>query len=116
MFFLEQFKQEFQSRLGIGGVFQFSKQTFGPVQNSGFKIILSQFEDSLLALVVIQIGTIYQVVVHAQGAIHLATAAEQTTQRKVQFDRMRIDLDHFDKGLNGLILLLIEQKIQTLEI
>ena len=116
MFLLKQLQQEFQGLFGIQGVFQFAEQAFGTIQNPGFQIILRQFEDRLLAFVVIQIGPVHQVVVHAQRAIHFAATAEQTAQRKVQFDSLRIDLDHFDESFDGLVLLLVEQEVQPLKI
>ena len=53
---------------------------------------------------------------HAYRTLHFAAAPEQTAQREVQFDGLRIDLYHFDKRLDRLVGLLIEQEVQPLEI
>jgi hypothetical protein len=49
--------------------------------------------------------------VHADRAIDLALPAEQVTQREMQIDRLRIDLDHFDERLDRLVGLLVQQEI-----
>ena len=53
---------------------------------------------------------------HADRALGLAAAAKQIAQGEVQFDRLRIDLHHFDESLDRLVRLLIEQEIEALEI
>ena len=92
------------------------KQAFGTIQYAGFQIILCQLKHRMLPFVFIQIRPVHQIMMHAQRAIHFTAAAEQATQRKVQLYGLRVDLDHLDKGLDCLILLLIEQKIQSLKI
>ena len=116
MFLLEQLQHEFQRRFGILGFFQFAEQALGAVENARLQIILRKFENRLLAFVIIQVGTVHQVVVHAQGAIHFAAPPEQAAQREVQFNGLRINLDHLDEGFDGLVLLLVEQKVKPLKI
>jgi hypothetical protein len=41
---------------------------------------------------------------------------KQAAERKVQFDGLRIDLDGFDKSLDGAIRLLVEQEVEALKI
>ena len=53
---------------------------------------------------------------HTQSAIHFAAAAEQTPQREVQLNGLRIHFHHLNESFDGFILLLIEQKIQPLKI
>ena len=53
---------------------------------------------------------------HAHGALIFATAPKQITQCKVQFRRVRVVLHRLNERVNGLVLLLVEQKIQTLEV
>jgi hypothetical protein len=54
--------------------------------------------------------------VHADGALHLAAAAEQAAQGEMQFHRFRIGANYFDKRLDRLVLLFVEKKIQPPEI
>src|SRR6202022_1885301 len=53
---------------------------------------------------------------HADGAVDLALAAKEITQREWKIDRLRVDLDHFDERFDGLVRLLVEQEIQAPEI
>src|SRR5690606_24712628 len=57
-----------------------------------------------------------QVLVHADGALVLAAAAEQIAQREVQVGGVRVMLYRFDEGIDGLVLLFIEQQVQALEV
>ncbi len=53
---------------------------------------------------------------HANRAVGLTAAAEQITQREVQLNRFRVELDDFDKRIDRLVGLLIEQEIQAAEV
>ena len=53
---------------------------------------------------------------HAYGPVDFALAAKQTAQGKMQIDCLRFDLDHLDKCFDGLIRLLVEQKVEPLEV
>ena len=53
---------------------------------------------------------------HPDRTFDFATPAEQAAEREVQFDRLRINLHHFDEGFDGLVRLLVEEKIESLEI
>ena len=57
-----------------------------------------------------------QMFVHTHGAVVFPAPAEQIAQRKVQLGGVGIVLHRLDKGVNGLILLLIKQKIQPFEV
>src|SRR5208282_829428 len=63
-----------------------------------------------------QVGTVEQVLVHADRAIDLALAPEQVAQREVQIDRLRVDLDHLDERFDRLVRLLVEQEVETAEV
>ena len=54
--------------------------------------------------------------VHAHRTLVLAAAAKQVTQREMQLRRVGVTLDRFDEGINGLVLLFIQQKIQAFEV
>ena len=53
---------------------------------------------------------------HPNGALVFATASEQVTQRKMQLRGVRVVLHSLNESVYGLVLLLIEQKVQALEI
>jgi hypothetical protein len=55
------------------------------------------------------------VLVHADRAVVFAAPAEQTAEREVQLHRLRVDLDHLDEGLDGLVGLLVEQEFRPLK-
>ena len=74
------------------------------------------FGERVIALGDGQIGAAQQVLMHANRAVSLTAAAEQVTQRKVQLDRFRVEFDDFDKRVDRLIGLLIEQEIQATEV
>jgi hypothetical protein len=61
-------------------------------------------------------GSVKEILVHADRALDLPLAAKQRTQREMQVDRLRVDLDHFDEGLDGLVRLLVQQEIEAAEI
>ena len=63
-----------------------------------------------------EVGAAEQVLVHSHGAVVLASAAKQVAQCKVQLGRIWVVLYGLDKCINGLVLLLVEQKVQAFEI
>ncbi len=52
----------------------------------------------------------------AHGAVVFAPAPEQVAQCEMQLGRVRVVLHRFDEGIDGLVLLLVEQVVQALEI
>ena len=59
---------------------------------------------------------IHQILMHADRALYLAAPAEQAAQREVQLHRLRIDLDHLDERLDGLVGLLIDEEVEPAEV
>ena len=53
---------------------------------------------------------------HAHGTVVFAAAAKQVAERKVQLGGVRVVLNRLDEGVDGLILLLVEQVVQALEV
>ena len=53
---------------------------------------------------------------NTHGALVLTAPAKQVAQRKVEFRCVGVTLDGLNEGVYGLVLLLVEQKIQALEI
>ncbi|KAG1433195.1 hypothetical protein G6F57_022341 [Rhizopus arrhizus] len=52
----------------------------------------------------------------ADGAFHLAAAAEKAAQRKVQLGGFRIQLGDFDERVNRTVRLLVQQEVKPPEI
>ena len=63
-----------------------------------------------------QVATREQVLVHPHRPVVLATAAKQVAQRKVKFRGVGVVLHGLDEGIDGLVLLLVQQKVQALEV
>ncbi|MCY1361261.1 hypothetical protein D9M69_479220 [compost metagenome] len=53
---------------------------------------------------------------HAHGAVVVAAAAKEIAQGKVQFGGVGVALHGFDEGVDGLVLLLVEQVVQAPEV
>src|SRR2546427_1454386 len=116
LFLLIDLEQELQ-RLGtVRRTVELEKHLFRAVEKPGLEIVLPQFDHRVQPLLPAQIRTFEQVPVHANRPLGLAAAAEQAPQGEVQLDRLRIDLDHLDKDLDRLVGLLVQQKIEALEI
>ncbi|MNS98223.1 hypothetical protein D3C72_1325850 [compost metagenome] len=89
---------------------------FGAVQQACFQVIHAQLIGGMALLFQRQVRARQQVLVHANRALRFAAAAEQVAQREVHIGRFRVQLDDFDEGVDGLVMLLIKQEIQALEI
>lgn len=110
--------QRTQGRQGIAriGVLKLLEGRLGTIQHARLEEILRQFMLGMLALGLRQIRAVQEALVHADGALHFAAAAKQAAERKVQLGGFRIEFGDFDKGIDGPVRLLVEQKIQAAEI
>ena len=115
-FLFVDFQQKLECGFGVLRVFEFEKQFFGAIEQTGLEVILRELIHGHGLLIFAQIGARHQILVHADGALDFTTAPEQAAQREVQFDGLRIHLDHFDEGFNRLVRLLIQQEVKPLEI
>ena len=66
-----------------------------------------------VALQLWQIASLQQVFMDTHSAFVFAAPPKQVTQSKVKLRGVRVVLNSFNEGVNRLILLLVEQKIQT---
>ena len=69
-----------------------------------------------VALGLSQVAARHQVLMHTHSPLVLASPTKQITQGKMQLGRVRVVLHSFDESINRLVLLLIQQKIQALEV
>jgi hypothetical protein len=51
--------------------------------------------------------------VHTDGSLYFPASPKQATQGEMQLDRLGIDFDYFDERLNGLVRLLVDQKVKA---
>src|SRR5205814_8469200 len=94
----------------------FFENLLGAVENPGLKVVLPQLGERDHLLVPGKVGTLEQVLVHADRAVILAAPAKETSQREVQLDRLGIDLDHLDESLDRLVRLLVQKEVEPLEV
>ena len=92
------------------------EELLGAIEQTGTMKILCQLVRGHRAPVSRQVRPVQQVLVHPDRPIDFALAPKQRTQREVQIDRLGIYLDHFDERFDGLVRLLVQQKIETAEV
>ena len=95
---------------------QFVQGRFGAVEQAGFQKVLRQGVLGPVAVFAAEVGARQQVFVHPHGTVVVAAAAEQVAQGKVQFGGVRVALDGFNEGVDGLVLLLVEQVVEATKI
>ena len=96
--------------------FQLDQGVFCAVEQARLEVIQRQGVLCSLAICQAQVAPRQQVFMNAHGTFIFAAPAKQVAQRKVQFRGVGVVLDRFNEGVDCLILLFIEQEIQTLEI
>ena len=102
--------------LRCGAFSQLEKDLLGAIEQSGLQVVLRQLVQCRKLLLRGEIRALDQVLVHADRAVDLAAPAKQAAEREVQFDRLRIDLDHLDECLDRLVRLLVEEEIEPFEV
>jgi hypothetical protein len=109
-------EQETECLLVEIGAEKLREMLFGAVEQSRLQVVLRELEDRLPALHRLQVRALGQVLMHADGALDFAPAPEQAPQREMQLDGLRVDLHHFDEGLDRLVRLLVQEKVEALEV
>ena len=89
------------------------KELFGAVEKTSAMKVLRELEDGGLPLVGGKTRPIEQVLVHPRGPVDLALPPEQAPECEMQVDRLRVDLDDLDERLDGLVRLLVQQKVES---
>ena len=80
--------QRFQ--LVAAGVKHAAKQMFGPVEQAGLQVVPGQFQQGVGLGPVVQVRSCDQVLVQADGPLHLAAPAQQVSEHDVGFDGVGI--------------------------
>ena len=92
------------------------EQLLGAIKQTGAMEVLRKLVGRRRSLVGRQVGTIEQVLMHADRAIDLALAAKERSESKVQIDRLRIDFHDVDERFDRFVGLLVQQKIEAAKI
>ena len=86
----------------------------GAIEEACLHVVLRQAVLCLVALLLGQVGTAEQVLVDAHGSLVLTAPAEQVAEREVELRRVRVLLHGLDEGVDRLVVLLVEQQVETL--
>jgi hypothetical protein len=89
---------------------------FGAIEQPGLQKILTQFKQGVFAFYLGQIIAIQQILMHADRTFGFPATAKQIPEREMEFGGLGIQLDDFDKRIDRLIRLLVEQEIQAAEV
>ncbi len=100
----------------IPAVGKLAKKILGAIEKPGAQVVMSELEQRLAALPALQVRPRNQVLVNADGAIDLAAATIEISEREMGLDGLAVDLENLDEGLDGLIGLLVEKVVDALEI
>ena len=96
--------------------FEFVQRVFCAVEQARFEVVKGERMLGPVAVLLDQIAARQQVLVHPHGPFVFATPAKQVAKRKVQLRGVGVVLNGFDEGVDGLVLLLVEQVVQAFEI
>jgi hypothetical protein len=100
----------------VGRFFESVEGLFGAVEQTGTQEVGAKLEERVFALRGLKVSPCEQALMDANRPVGLATTAKQIAEGEVKFDGFRIELDHVNEGIDRLVRLLVEQKIQALEI
>ena len=88
----------------------------GPVEQAGLEKVQRQRVLCAVALALLEVAPGEQVFMHPHSTIVFSAPAKQIAQREVQLRGVGIVLYRLDEGVDGLVLLLVEQEVQTAKI
>ena len=86
------------------------------IEEAGAHVVLAELEQCDGLLVLVEVRTRDQMLVHSDRAIDLAAAAEQIPKREMRLDRIAIDLGKLQEHLDRLVLLLVQKVIEAAEV
>ena len=110
-------RQQGDQRFALKGrSFQLVQGGLGAVEQTGLQKVQRQCMLGAVAVFLADVGPREQVFVHAHGAVVVTPAAKQVAQREVQFGGVGVALHGFDEGVDGLVLLFVQQVVQAAEI
>ena len=116
LFLLVNVEQEAQRLDAVRTGAQLLKHFLGTVKEAGLEIVLPQFKHRRKTLLAGQVAALEQVLVHANRPFGLTAPAKQAAEGKMQLYGLRVELDHLDEGIDGLVRLLVEQEIEAAKV
>ena len=112
-----EFAQAYESAQGLHalprGIAQFCQQRLGSIEQSGTEVIFGQRKLRLLVTLALQVGTVHQIAMDADGALHFAPLAEQLAQSEMGLDGVVVQFSCAGEGLEGAVRLLLQQELQA---
>src|SRR5215472_15039907 len=109
-------EQGLERRGAMRRALQLHEHLLGAVEQPRLEVVLAELDHRVQPLLLGEVGPLEEVLVHADRPLGLAAAAERAPQREVQLDRLRIDLDDLDEGLDRLVGLLVQEEVQPPEV
>ena len=100
----------------VARAFELLQCGLGAVEQAGAQEVLRQRVLRAVAVGAAQVAAAQQVLVHAHRALVFAAAAEQVAEREVQLLRVGVVLHRLDEGVDGLVLLLVQQEVEAAEV
>ena len=101
---------------GVLGPLQPVEAVFGAVDETGLQEVETQFVEGMGTGPIVQVRTVHQVLMHADGAVSLAAPTEQRAQGEVQFAGFGLDAHHVDEGVDGLVGLFVQEQVDATEV
>ena len=105
-----------ERRALVSGLLESVERLFGTIEQTCSQEVGAEFEERMLALRRLQVGSGQQALMDANRPVCLTAATKQIAQSEVQLDGFGVELDHVDEGIDRLVGLFVEQKVQALEI
>src|SRR5690606_5287415 len=93
---------------------QLMKQCFGPVQQSGVKVIHCQLQGNLGRITGRQLGPGKKILVNQNGAVCLSLVPEMAANGEMQADGVFVDGKGLNEVIDGLIRVVGKEKLQTI--
>ena len=110
-------RQQREQGLALEGrAFQLAQRFLGAVQQTGPEVVQRQRVLGTMAVGAAQVAARKQVLMHPNRTLVFAAAAKQVAQCEVQLGRVGVVLHRLDEGVDGLVLLLVEQEIEPTEV
>jgi hypothetical protein len=100
----------------VAGAFELLQRSLGAVEQPGAQEVLRQRVLRAVAIGAAQVAPAQQVLVHAHGPLVFAAAAEEVAEREVQLLCVGVVLHGLDEGVDGLVLLLVEEEVEAAEV
>ena len=88
----------------------------GAIQHTGLHVVLGQFQAGTVAILMIEIGTGNQVLMHAQGPVHFAPSPKQGAECQVGLHCVVVHFQQADEHVHGLVRFLVDEVLDALQI